>query len=338
MDPSPAVRSRRAGPLKIIIRVAVGAGVFAFLLVRSDPAELARTVRDADLLPLLLGAVCLFVGLIVSAFRWRAYLDALEIPLPLRALLRLYLVGTFFNAFLPTGVGGDAYKALRLRRRTETSDTLAPAFASVFLDRFAGVIGLALIGLAGVVWELIAGDPELSVAGVSFVLCAAILTVALVLLVGGERLLGRGRLIKDEGLGGRLRRAMRAIQTAGRHPTAAARGYLLGLLFQLLVLGYHLAVSRALGLQGVSIARMTSVVVVSSIATMIPLSINGLGFREGAYIWALGQFGVASHEATAFALLILAIVLLTSAVGGVVYLIAGGEVAGVAEGDARTSG
>lgn len=320
-----ASTSPRAGLLKIILRVVVGLGVFAFLLVRSDPAALAETVRRASLVPLSLGAAALFVGLFVSALRWRAYLMALELPIAWGALFRLYFVGTFFNAFLPTGVGGDAYKALRIRKREGSSESLAPAFASVFLDRFAGVIGLAAIGLVGVLWEVVTGDPALSVAGVSFVLCAGILLTALVLLVGGERLLGRGRLIKDEGIGGRIRRAMRAIHSAGRHPGAATRGYLFGLLFQLLVLGYHLAVGQALGIEGVTPARMTSVVVVSSIATMIPLSINGLGFREGAYIWALGQFGVAAPIATAFALLILAIVLLTSAVGGIVYLIAGGD-------------
>jgi hypothetical protein len=59
---------------------------------------------------------------------------------------------------------------------------------------------------------------------------------------------------------------------------------------------------------------------------MLPLSINGLGFREGAYIWALGRFGVDHDLALAFALLILAALLLTSLVGGLVYVIFGGEV------------
>jgi hypothetical protein len=59
---------------------------------------------------------------------------------------------------------------------------------------------------------------------------------------------------------------------------------------------------------------------------MIPLSINGLGFREGAYIWALGRFGVDHDRALAFALLVLAALLLSSIVGGIIYVALGGEV------------
>lgn len=323
----PGVEPGRAGPLKLIVRVGVGLGVFGFLIWRSDPAALLDTVEQARPAPLAAAAAALFAGLFVSALRWKAYLDALELSIARGTLFRLYFVGTFFNAFLPTGIGGDAYKAVRLGRRARGDyETLAPAFASVFLDRFAGVIGLAVVGLAGIGVELLAGDDDLSVALVALTLCAAILLSALVLLMGGERLLGRGRLIKHEGIGGKVRRAVRAIHSAGRHPGAAARGYAFGLLFQILVLAYHVLIGRALGFDHVSPAQMAAIVVVSSIATMIPLTVNGLGFREAAYVWGLGRFGVAQPAAAAFAVLVLVIVLLTSAAGGIVYLVAGGEV------------
>jgi uncharacterized membrane protein YbhN (UPF0104 family) len=64
----------------------------------------------------------------------------------------------------------------------------------------------------------------------------------------------------------------------------------LGVVFQLLVLGYHLAIARALGIR-VGIAQMSAIVVIASLATMIPITINGLGFRESSYKWALQKFG-----------------------------------------------
>ena len=51
-------------------------------------------------------------------------------------------------------------------------------------------------------------------------------------------------------------------------------------------------IAKALKIEGVPIMVFACIVVISSLATMIPLSINGLGFREGAYIWALGRYGV----------------------------------------------
>lgn len=321
------VPARRGGPLKILIRIVVGVGVFGILISRSDVGELWDTLKRADVGYLFAALGAIFAGLFVSAFRWKAYLDALEIPLAYATLFRLYFVGTFFNAFLPTGIGGDAYKAVRLGRG---KDSLAPAFASVFLDRFAGVVGMAAIGLVSSAYLLASGEADNSggyrVPLISLGLSILIMGTAALLLLGGERLLGRGRLIKQEGIGGRLRRAMRQIHAAGRHPDSAARGYMFGVLFQGLVFTYHVMIARALRIDAVPIAAFASIVVLSSLATMIPLSLNGLGFREGAYIWALGRYGVEHDVALAFALLVLVALLLSSIVGGVIYVALGGEV------------
>lgn len=320
---------KRGAALKILIRIIVGAGVFGFLIWRSDVGELWDTLKEADL-GFLFGALgAIFSGLFVSALRWKAYLDALELPLSYATLFRLYFVGTFFNAFLPTGIGGDAYKAVRLGRGKES---LAPAFASVFLDRFAGVVGMAAIGLVSSAYIVAAGEKDkngaFTVPLIALGASLLIMGAAAVILLGGERLLGRGRLIKHEGIGGRVRRAMRQVHAAGRHPDAAGRGYLFGVAFQALVFVYHLMVGKALGIDSVPIGAYASIVVISSLATMIPLSVNGLGFREGAYIWALGRYGVPHDEALAFALLILAALLLSSIVGGIIYVALGGEVHG----------
>jgi glycosyltransferase 2 family protein len=61
------------------------------------------------------------------------------------------------------------------------------------------------------------------------------------------------------------------------------------------------------------------------VASALPLSINGVGLREAVYVWGLGAYGVGRDAALAFALLVLATALGTSAVGGVVYVAAGGR-------------
>jgi uncharacterized protein (TIRG00374 family) len=314
----------RGALFKLIIRIAIGLAVVAILIWRTpDRHQLKQTLTSAHIEWVVAAAVALFGGIIVSTLRWKAYLDALEIYLPFPTVVRLYFVGTFFNSFLPSGIGGDAYKAVRIGR---ARGGITSAFASVFLDRFAGFIGLSGLGLLGAVITLVAHQKHLKVALISAVLSIGMISAAVILLVWGERLLGRGRVIKEHGIGGKLREAVRAIHAAGRHPQAAARGYLFGVLFQILVLTYNLFVARALGITQLSIVQMTGVVVITSLATIIPLSPGGLGFRETAYVWALGTFGVAHDKALAFALLILVVLLLTSAAGGLVYIIAGGEV------------
>ena len=309
---------------KLLIRIGIGLLVVAILIWRTpDRHKLATTLTHAHVGWVVAAGVAIFAGIFASTLRWKAYLYALEIYLPFPTVLRLYFVGTFFNAFLPSGIGGDAYKAVRIGK---ARGGMPSAFASVFLDRFAGFIGLSGLGLLGALITLAAHQKHLKVALISAVLCAGMLSAAAILLIWGERLLGRGRVIKEHGIGGKLREAVRAIHAAGRHPQAAARGYLFGVVFQILVLTYNVCVGRALGITHISIVQMTGIVVITSLATIIPLSPGGLGFRETAYVWALGTFGVVHSQGLAFALLVLIVLLLTSAVGGLVYVIAGGDV------------
>jgi uncharacterized protein (TIRG00374 family) len=309
---------------KLLLRVGIGLAVVAILIWRTpDRHQLKETLTSAHIGWVVAAAVAIFAGIIVSTLRWKAYLDALEIYLPFPTVLRLYFVGTFFNSFLPSGIGGDAYKAVRIGR---ARGGITSAFASVFLDRFAGFIGLSGLGLLGAVTTLAVHQKHLKVALISTVLSVSMISAAIILLVWGERLLGRGRVIKEHGIGGKLREAVRAIHAAGRHPQAAARGYMFGVLFQILVLTYNVCVAHALGITQLSIVQMTGVVVITSLATIIPLSPGGLGFRETAYVWALGTFGVTHDKALAFALLVLVVLLLTSAAGGIVYIVAGGDV------------
>src|ERR687888_39575 len=141
--------------LKVFVRLVVGASVIGVLLASTDTGEIARVIGHARV-AFVLTAVVLSAGVVtVSAFRWQVFLRTLRTALPTATALRMYFVGTFFNAFLPTGIGGDAYKAFRLRREP---GSLSRAFASVFLDRAAGMAGLALIGAGGAVQRVAAGD------------------------------------------------------------------------------------------------------------------------------------------------------------------------------------
>lgn len=313
----------KASPLKILLRFAIGLAVIAILLWRIGPSgrhDLAHGLASTN--PgWVIGAGVLFaIGLVVSAFRWQAYLDVLDLPVAISSVIRLYFVGQFFNSFLPSGVGGDAYKAVRLGKGR---GKIPEAVASTFLDRFAGFVALSVIGVAGAAYAFAVRVRPLVVVEVGAGLSVAMLLAAAALLLLGDRI---ARLFPERGIGGKVRTAVAAIHAAGRHRAAATRGYLWGLVYQAFVVGYHYVLLRALGLRGVSLAALTSIVVIGSLATLLP-SPGGIGFRDAAYVWAFTRFGVLHGTALLFALLVDAILLATSAIGFVVYVIAGGDVA-----------
>jgi uncharacterized membrane protein YbhN (UPF0104 family) len=304
---------------KLLLRIAVGGTIIAILLTRSDVDTIARVLSRAH--PGLVAlSLLLMIGMIlVTAVRWRIFLRLLGLLLAAGTLLRVHFTGTFFNTFLPTGVGGDAYKAIRLGR---SRGALAAAVASVLLDRMAGAVGLAIVGLAAVAARLAIGDDS-AVVLVAGLLGVAALAVAALIVGLGERLVGRGASTWL-GIRPRLRRLLRAM-AVGRDPSTIRRATVAGVAAQALILGAHVASARALDL-AVPVPVLATGLLIATLAAAMPVTINGLGVREAVWVWSLGEYGFGTSEALAFALLVLGVYLATSAIGGIVYLVGGGEI------------
>ena len=314
MAESNPVRSPRRR-WRVLLRIVVGAGVIAALLARTNLGALAETVRRVQPGYLVAAFAAIVAGVVISAVRWQAFLRVLGVDKPLSSLTRLYFVGMFFNAFLPTGVGGDAYKALRLRRDV---GSLARSLSSTILDRLAGVAGLALLGAAAVVVRVVAGEHGRVVAAAA--ICSALILVSVAAIVGAPGIVAALiRVLPVRRLRSAGADALEAITRASRDRRAGTIGLLTGIVFQGLVLAFHVLLVAGLHLH-VDLARLMCVVVVATVASLIPLTFNGLGFREAAYVWTLGAYGVAGPQALALSLLVVALLLAGSVVGGVLYI------------------
>jgi uncharacterized membrane protein YbhN (UPF0104 family) len=182
---SPTSRSRFGGRvMRIGLRAAVGVLIVVLLLVRADAHAITDSLRHADAREVALAFLVLLAGLVVNAFRWQLFLRPLGLALPGRTLVRLTFVGTFFNAFLPTGFGGDAYKSFRLRDRAAG---VAQPLATVILDRLAGLAGLALLGLAGCAWRLAARHADRVIVAASILGLGILVGSALLLWLAARR-------------------------------------------------------------------------------------------------------------------------------------------------------
>ena len=110
--------------------------------------------------PALLGVALLFTGAVgLQIVRWYLLVRALELPFTLRNALRLGLVGSFYNTFLPGAVGGDLIKAYAIAKGTPGNRT--KAVATVVADRAIGLFGLILYvaAVGGGCW--LAGDARI---------------------------------------------------------------------------------------------------------------------------------------------------------------------------------
>jgi hypothetical protein len=291
--------------------------IVVFLLARADVHALAHSLTRARAGEVALAFLVLLAGLVVNAFRWQLFLRPLGLALPAPALLRLTFVGTFFNAFLPTGFGGDAYKSFRLRGRAG----LAPPLATAVLDRMAGLAGLALLGLAGCAWRLAAGRGDRVIVA-ALILGIGVLAGSTVALWLAPKWSSADH---TTGVTSRFRMFGQAFASAGREPQAVRWGTVVGVVSAVLLVAVNALLADSLRIS-LPVAALPAMVLIATLTTVLPLSINGLGFREAAYVWCLATYGIGHDRALAFALLVLAVTLASSAMGGIVYAVYGGEV------------
>ena len=121
--------------------------------VYHDPekrAQMVEALKNAQYQWVVIGILAYVLVEIAAAFRWHVLLKVQGIHLSLPRLSGLFLIGMFYNQFLPGGTGGDIIKSYFLLK--ETPDKKAGALLAVIFDRFIGLV--ALIAITGALISL----------------------------------------------------------------------------------------------------------------------------------------------------------------------------------------
>jgi uncharacterized membrane protein YbhN (UPF0104 family) len=253
----------------------------------------------------LLGVGVYAATQVVSSVRWRLFAAPLGFRRPVGQFVALYYVGMFFNLVLPTSVGGDVVRAWYLdggsRRRLN-------AFVSVLAERGSGLAVLVLLACAGVLLSprplpgWVAGGVWVAAGG------ALVGLAALPLLL---RLTTRFDRIH------RLAEAARLYLADGRLLVVTT---LLSVVVQAANVLLVWMVGSAIGAP-VPGSYYWVLVPLVTLLTLLPVSLNGMGVREGATVLLLAPLGVSSGTAVSLALLWFAAMALTSLFGAPFYLL-----------------
>ena len=129
-----------------IARLLVTAGLLWALLAQIDLSRAKELLRHVSLPLLAAGAAPLLTTGPFSALRWHIVLAAETTSPGAWTLLKIVLVGLFFNQVLPSGVGGDAIRAWRCHR---LGIGVAAAIRSLVLDRVSGYFVMVVLFVAG---------------------------------------------------------------------------------------------------------------------------------------------------------------------------------------------
>ena len=296
-----------------VVRVLISVGLLAFVFSTIGLDRIWHILVSAEPAPLLIALGLAILGIVVRAMRWRVLLEALDLHIPLGRLTYIYFVGAFFNTFLPTGFGGDVVRVLELSQDTQAT----VALGTVVVDRLTGLLMLFALALVALpfTFELL---PLRVWLAISVIATSGLFAGLLILQGGWLRRLGHwlpGPLsLTGEGP---LARAYAAITACGWQ--AVSKALFISLIFNLLLVLQNFLIARAVGMD-LGIAYFFVFVPLLSLTLMLPISIGGLGLREGVAVLLFTQVGIDEAVAVAYSLSVWATTRVAGLMGGVLLL------------------
>lgn len=254
---------------------------------------------------------------VLSTWKWKMLLKADGVQVPLSSLLSSYLIGTFFNLFMPSSIGGDAYRVVDTGRHGGS----AKSFASVFADRLTGFLALAIWGLlfSAIGWSRLPDKRILWLPVFVFGLMAA-MAFALIqrrMLVAVLRAFRIERLAKLNAFVHRVLDSMATYHGDGRLMTNV---FGISLFFQMLAITIIFCLSKALGWQ-IPFIYFCIFVPLITLGEALPISIFGIGVRDSLYVFFFAQGGATREQALSMALVYVLITIVYSLLGGVLFLL-----------------
>ncbi|MEM6528057.1 MAG: lysylphosphatidylglycerol synthase transmembrane domain-containing protein [Chloroflexota bacterium] len=299
---------RLRGVVWQVLRVAIVAVILYFVLRDVDFPALWASLRAIRPGFLIAAAVVWIFAVGIASFRWKVLIGAITTGPPVSATFVYNLIGQFYSQFLPGNITGDVVKGYYMAR---TQANKAALLSSAVIDRIIGLvvnstIGFVALGFSPLLLELF-GLP------VWVVWVVVVLVVAGV--IAGMVFVGwLGRF--EDRFPAPVRRLYRIAADYAEHPgiVAAASGISVGYFLAWALSIYLLSLAARVDVVNYAIAVLLLAAV--NLVTVLPISINGLGVREGTVVFLLGQFGVQSERALVLSLLILAMGLLVGVVGG----------------------
>lgn len=302
--------------LSIALRFLISFGLVAVLIwiMRKDISNIRLILKDSDKIFFLLALAINIPITALLAYRLKLLLAGQKISMGIKDAVYLTLIGFFFNNFLPTAIGGDIAKAYYASKKTNNK---IASYAAVLSDRLFGFLATMSVAMIGLVFIGRALNNNLLLYSVFFVFFISVIVTLFLFNKKIERRpsTGIGILHKTKE---KIYKIYNAINMYRDHPFLLAKIILLSVFLQgcSIVSIYFFVLSIGGDLP---LLKLFFVIPLVWAVSMLP-SINGLGVREGAFVYFLkGDIG--SERAFAISLLWLGVIIIYSIAGGILHLI-----------------
>ncbi|MBE9116874.1 flippase-like domain-containing protein [Lusitaniella coriacea LEGE 07157] len=300
--------------LGLIIQMIGTIALLFFLFKKFDWNSFWLLLSDIPLWFYFFSLSIVFLGAVLYTIRWQCILNSMGIKLPFLLLLRQYLIGAFFNNFLPTGIGGDWARIYYLGQQ----HGFVSMTASVFMDRFLGFFSLTLVGTI-LCWLL---NPSSMIFTLSKnLLTACLLMFFTIFLIAGfapiEKLLLKALIFipRSKSIIEKLQKFIDQVRLIGKNPTVLFAAVTLVSCYLLTTAVVYYSFFERFSSGNINLGLVVAALSSIDILTNIPISVNGIGLREQLHYLLFATVGVSKEVSVSMSLLIFSNILALSLAG-----------------------
>jgi uncharacterized protein (TIRG00374 family) len=298
----------------ITLKLLATLAICVVLVWQADWTNVLSTLKNMHASLLVFVFVLMVMSVTLSTYKWKLMLSIHNIQYNFSTLHKYYFIAQFLNNFLPTSIGGDAY---RVYKTWDNPRSNSCAVIAVFMERLTGMAALALLAYISSIIVFLEKRDVLSRTIVtlgSYGLVATILAIFLLLKTNAV-----GLIIKSGKSPKILTIISEHLKDYFYHPTLIIRAIFTSFwfhlhnclpLFLLLVLGVNASCS---------ILELFVAYAIMNVIAILPISINGIGVTEASFIYSIGLYGVPYNDAFVIILLIRVLLIPISLIGAILY-------------------
>ena len=253
---------------KTIFKITVTAVALYWVFSKVNPRDLREALLQSNVFFLALAFAAYCGSILIASSRLNGFFKGVGLQLSERYNLKLYVLGLFYNLFLPGGVGGDGYKIYFLRRKSTVKGR--QLLTAVFFDRVSGLWALCLITAA-----LVLFIPQLNIPREIPLACVVVGSAAYYFII------------------------YRYFHAFSRYFIVT---HLKAIGVQSMQVICAILLLYALGFDG-KFSPYLFMFLLSSLVAVVPFTVGGLGAREMVYVYGANYFHLDTHLAVLISLL-----------------------------------
>lgn len=131
--------------LTTALKIIISAALLYFIFTKIDFVDVVSVLKKSNPLWLALAIVLYILSKVLNSLRLNLYFHTIGVKLTQLSNLKLYLLGMFYNLFLPGGIGGDAYKGYVIQKQFKAGTK--KVVGVLLLDRLSGMLLILIYAL-----------------------------------------------------------------------------------------------------------------------------------------------------------------------------------------------